>query len=274
MSHANTVYVGLNFVPSLDVFTAPRDFDLGQRERDHSNVLSELRADVATAELSKDAPTIELTSGRLAIGEDAHAAFETARDAMIAGEDAHENAVVRTQRAWARRAAGTLDAKEAMRIEGEVIAASAEERARRGALPGLRAQVSAASGRLMRLRSDDEHRAKVAALESTAKIVEALLDDRTDVSEDASYASKLGKGASPAEERWWVFASVKARAEFISRAAERRAEAKARMRSLEKDPRVEDFDRCLAARRGGLDGARREALAKAEELARFATGAA
>jgi hypothetical protein len=244
--------------------------DLFDRGFDHPMLVSHaqviegtLAEDAQIAKKNGDAAAIALTSRRLAASKEHHAAHRVSLPVLEKAELEYRQAVARRLRADAAVSQGTLSAATAAKDEAERIAAVAAERHWANAMPALRSAVSSPLHRIAALAVDEDAKRRAQLLESNLSYVHGLWSAYSQ-SDTAARAAEDGAKLTGVHEAWLPVVDVMGRADFerISKGETRPSGTGDRWEK----PTLADFEKCLAARRGGLAAARRAAQQRIESL--------
>lgn len=198
---------------------------------------------------------VKLVEKRLAAAEELLLAHREALPKLEAGEAAYREAYAKLCASEADVERGSLDPEEALRLQRELVVAASAERARRHALPGLRAAASSPIARLQKMSVDEDAKRREKAISDSEALVGFLVSKWSSFDEARLVASKQGEAADAAMMAWFPLG------EELARRAFKKAEARSRTA-----PEAGDLDACFAARRAGFQRAVERARQNLESL--------
>ncbi len=247
-------------VPTRDSF-APT-FDVTDFVLEIDRQFPKLEADVEAARESGDVGSIAFMDQRLRDVRELRAKLDGALASYKETDTTYRAACARVVRASSALVEGTLEANIANAQYAELIAACAEERYRRAELASAKSPVTVALSGLRKVLEtglDAQNRADV--FRQTESYAARLLDDYTAVDEVVATARSNGEVANARLTVWWPIAETVVAKAFPG--DRRMAGELMRVRNL---PDQGDLERCFAARRAGLEGARRSVASQLAEL--------
>lgn len=230
---------------------------------DCQRTLEVCRADLESAQATKDPASIAFASSRHGKVTAWLAEHEAALPALADAERAYGEAAQRLTAAADRDELGTTDPKVATANATALIVARAAESARRRALPGLREVAHRPIRAIQTFATNAESRAREKAIQSLERSVAVMF--RAYVRHEAiPRADDAGRTSDGATAQWFSISEEIVRRNFLARLKD--GERPEVTDQHWEPPTLHDLESCIAARRGGLEGARAAARAKLSTL--------
>ncbi len=231
-----------------------RGFDLESSQRSADHHRRTFSEDLRVSKRTKNASLIALATKRYQRGEELKAESDLAIDPLVNGEAQAREAIAAEQRAHEAWALGAVDAEQAMQLEAQRISTGAAVRYTLRQLPALRVAVSAPLNAIDQLSRDADGKARKRVLDGCRGDVACLFSAHNQGIAEGRARDAGGEDDGRCEV-WYDLAFAIAREEFTEhlKTAGRPIGANRATWCL---PTVEDLERCLNARRQGLEMAR------------------